>query len=168
VLQTLLVAGNVTTTSLILETVRQRAMGAVGTAEQLVEEALRYEAPAQVFYRIATADATIGDSPIESGEVVAVLYGSANRDPDVFPEADDFCPAREQRPQHLAFGHGIHACLGAALARLEASIVLDLLEHRLPGLRLAGEWRPRHGDSMSLRGLATLDIEWDAQPRARN
>jgi cytochrome P450 len=160
VLQTLLVAGNVTTTSLITEAL-WRVLAAPGPPTDLaeeVEEALRIEAPAQVFYRMATRDATIGGSPVAAGTVVALLYGSANRDDAVFADPSSFCPGRGERAPHLAFGHGIHACLGAALARMEARVALEVLTRRLPGMRLVDGWEPDRGDSLSLRGLVRLPV----------
>ena len=71
---------------------------------------------------------------MDAGTVVALLYGSANRDDAVFADPASFCPGRAQRATHLAFGHGIHARLGAALARMKARAALAVLTRRLPGL----------------------------------
>ncbi len=170
VLQTLLVAGNVTTTSLITEALWRLLVAAETRVDDqpgqpvdladVVEEALRIDAPAQVFYRLATRDTSVGGTRVGTGTVLALLYGSANRDDTVFADSGSFCPGRAERAPHLAFGHGIHACLGAALARLEARVSLEVLTRRLPGLRLVDGWQPDRGDSLSLRGLVRLPVTW--------
>ena len=123
-----------------------------------IEEFLRYEGPVETStFRVATEDLEIGSTTIAAGEPVMVALLSANRD-DRFPEPDDLRLNRPQNP-HLAFGHGIHYCLGAPLARLEAQVAFGKLMDRYPDLRLAVPaedltWRP----GVLMRGLETLPV----------
>ncbi|HEY9433700.1 MAG TPA: cytochrome P450 [Blastocatellia bacterium] len=125
-----------------------------------VEELLRYTAP--VFMsteRYAREDVTIQGVTISRGEMTLGVIGSANRDETVFENPDILDIEREPN-KHLSFGHGIHYCLGAALARLEAQIAINTLLERMPNLRLKGSpeslrWRR----SLILRGLAALPVE---------
>ena len=144
---TLLVAGSVTTTHLIsnlfvalLDHPEQLARVAADSAlvPGAVEETLRYLSPVQMLWRTATADVELAGTNIPQGATVAPLFASANRDETVFPEADRFDLERNPK-EHLAFGNGVHFCLGAALARLEARVALEALlaGGRLPVL--AGE-----------------------------
>ncbi|MER5865214.1 cytochrome P450 [Kitasatospora sp. NPDC002040] len=111
--------------------------------------------------RIATEDVTVGGVTIRSGEAVYVSYLAANRDPTVFAGPDRLDLTRTDRPPNLAFGHGAHYCLGAALTRMQCEVVLGTLLDRLPGLRLAvpaAEIRWRRGTVN--RGPETLPISW--------
>ncbi|MEU4560271.1 cytochrome P450 [Actinoplanes sp. NPDC023936] len=124
-----------------------------------IEEFLRYEGPVETStFRVATEDLEIGGVTVRAGEPVVVVLLSANRDGDRFPDADELRLDRTQNP-HLAFGHGIHYCLGAPLARLEAQIAFTQLMTRHPDLRLAVDpealrWRP----GLLLRGLHELPV----------
>ncbi|WP_031466373.1 cytochrome P450 [Sciscionella sediminilitoris] len=124
-------------------------------AEAAVEELLRYDSPVQMTMRLAREDAEVGEVPIPRGAAMILLVGSANRDPDVFAEPENFDIARNPA-KHLAFGQGVHFCLGAPLARLEGRIVLRTLLERVPGLRLAGT--PAWKDNIVLRGLRELPV----------
>ncbi|GIF06712.1 cytochrome P450 family protein [Actinoplanes siamensis] len=125
-----------------------------------IEEFLRYEGPVETAtFRIAAEELEIGGVTIPAGEPVVVSLLSANRDSDRFPDADLLRLDRLQSPGHLAFGHGIHYCLGAPLARLEAQVAFTALLDRQPGLRLAVpaaelRWRP----GLLLRGLEELPV----------
>jgi cytochrome P450 len=122
-----------------------------------IEEFIRFEPPVHLTGRIATQDVKMGEVPIAAGEEVVVLIAAANRDPAVYPEPDQLDITRTDH-SHLGFGHGVHFCLGAPLARLEAPIALSALLS-LKNLRLAGEpvWRP----SVSIHGLTSLELEFD-------
>jgi cytochrome P450 len=124
-----------------------------------IEEFLRYEGPVGTStFRIAAEDFELGGADVKAGDAVMVVLLSADRDEQRFPEADELRLDRAQNP-HLAFGHGIHYCLGAPLARLEAQVAFGKLLDRFPGLRLAvpaGEltWQP----GLMMRGLRHLPV----------
>ena len=158
----LLIAGHETTRSLIgsavLALLRHPAELAALTADPsligpAVEETLRYDPPVQLIGRFALRPASVAGQPIAAGSFVLMFLGAANRDPALCPDPDLFSVQRGER-RHLAFGHGIHFCLGAPLARLEAAIALRQLLPLLPRLRIAGEpeWKP----NTVLRGLEHL------------
>jgi cytochrome P450 len=117
--------------------------------EPLVEEMLRHDSPLHLFERTATADVEVGGVVIEKGQKVAALLGAANRDPSVFEVPDSFDPARDPNP-HLAFGLGIHFCIGAPLARLELQTAVRELFRRWPVLALV---RARQRETFVLRGF---------------
>jgi cytochrome P450 len=123
--------------------------------EAYVEEVLRYDTPAHVFIRVASADTEFLGVPLKQGELVAVLTGAANRDPRRFPEPDRFDPARPDN-QPISFGAGPHFCLGAALARAEARLALPMVMERFPRLALGSE--PVRTDQLILRGYKSLPI----------
>ncbi len=120
-----------------------------------VEEMLRFDSALQLFERTATAPVTIAGIYLEPGERIAVLLGSANRDATVFTEPDAFDPARADNP-HVAFGVGVHFCLGAPLARMELAESVSLLFERLPRLALAGE--PVSRGTFVLRGNRKVQV----------
>jgi cytochrome P450 len=143
----LLVAGNETTRNLI-------ALGTLALIEHpeqrrllvddpslipgAVEEMLRWNSPVVHMARAATADVVIRGQLIREGDVVVMLYGSANRDEEIFgPDSEEFKVTRHPNP-HIAFGCGEHSCVGAQLARLEAAVLFDELLLRFPGLELVG------------------------------
>lgn len=123
--------------------------------EPAVEELLRYDTPAPMFERWALADVEIGGVTIPRGSEVALQFASANRDPAVFPDPDVLDLAREPNP-HVAFGLGIHYCLGAPLARIELAESFRALLRLAPGLSLVAEpeWKP----GFVLRGLRSLQV----------
>jgi cytochrome P450 len=123
-----------------------------------IEEVLRFESPVRNVYRIPMVDVEISGTKIPAGSLVVPLLSSANRDESVFPDADRFRPGREKVGQILSFGYGIHFCMGAALARMEARHGLEALLSRIRGLRLLTpevSWLP----SMAVRGPQTLPVE---------
>ncbi|MFP5318642.1 MAG: cytochrome P450 [Acidimicrobiia bacterium] len=125
-----------------------------------VEELLRYDSPVQITARTTYEDMTIGGERIEAGNTVLALLGAANRDPAKFTDPDRLDVGRSESPP-LSFGSGIHHCLGAALARLEGQVVLDRLLERYSAFELAAD-RPRHRDSLTLRGLVDLRLRFVA------
>jgi cytochrome P450 len=126
-----------------------------------VEELLRFDPPAHhATFRYAVDDVEIAGTTIPAGSQVLVGLAAANRDPARFDDPHVLDLARADQ-RHLAFGHGIHHCLGAGLARLEARIALASLLRRFPGMRIAvpfDELRWSHGDGVVLRGLAELAV----------
>jgi pimeloyl-[acyl-carrier protein] synthase len=164
-LRLLLVAGNETTTNLIgngllallrhpdqLQVLRSDPSLMAGA----VEELLRYDSPAQVVGRTALQDTEFDGRAIRKGQGIVLLIGSANRDPEVFAQPDRLDISR-QGPSPLAFGRGIHHCLGAPLARLEARIVFETLLERFGEMHLLTD-EPPFRDNVVLRGLEALPI----------
>jgi len=121
-----------------------------------VEEVLRWDSPVQITGRTAKPGAAADGRPIPPGQRVTVFLGAANRDPEVFPDPARFDVTRANSRDHLAFSAGIHYCLGAGLARLEAVTALRMLTERLPRLRVAGI--PERRDLQTLRGFEHLPV----------
>jgi len=160
----LLIAGHETTVNLIanaiLAMLRQRPQwAALGTdparAAAVVEETLRYDPPVQLIGRVAGEQMRIGGITVPAGDTMMLLLAAAQRDPDVNERPDEFDPDRETI-RHLAFGHGAHFCLGAPLARLEASVALTAVTARFPNARIDSE--PFYKPNVTLRGLQTLAV----------
>jgi cytochrome P450 len=165
---TLFVAGHETTTHLIgnglVALLRhpdqwQKLKDHPELMPQAIEEMLRYDTSVPRSWRIATADIELGGQTICKGQLVLPLLAAANRDPAQFPDPDRF-EIERQPNKHLGFGHGVHFCLGAPLARLEAPIAIGTLLRRAPNLRLAVDatklaWR----HDIALRGLEALPLE---------
>jgi cytochrome P450 len=165
---TLLVAGHETTVNLIgngtralllypdqLALLRQRP----DLMPSAIEELLRFESSSQMASRYATDDIKVGGTTIQRGQIVNLLLGSGNRDPEAFSDPDRLDITRKEN-RHLAFGMGIHYCLGAPLARLEGQIAIGLLLQQFPSLRLldpSPQWR----DTIGFRGLQRLEVIWD-------
>jgi len=164
----LMVAGHVTVTravgSALALVFRHPELGRhlldPATAPQAIEEILRLESPAQGLFRRTTKEVTLGEATLPEGARVMVHFGSANRDECVFSGADRLDPWREEIGRHVAFGKGIHFCIGAPLARLELRTALPMLLERLPGLRAAAEPHVRE-DVFFARGFRSLVVEWD-------
>jgi len=162
----LLFAGHETTSNLIgngfLYSMKhrdqwERLIAEPALAETAVEEFLRYDGPSGALARVAAADLEMGGKTIREGQRVFAFMNSANRDPEAFADPERFDIGRLQNP-HVTFGHGIHFCLGAPLARLEAQIATTRLAERLPDVRLSGgdpEWH----DSLILRGVKRLLLQ---------
>lgn len=119
-----------------------------------VEETLRYDPPTHVISRVAAEDCVLGGMEIRKDEMVHLMVGAAHRDPAKHSDPDRFDPLR--KPAHLAFSGGIHYCLGAPLARLEAQILLSHIMKRLP--RLALVRRPSMAPRVAFRRLLNLDV----------
>lgn len=168
--QLLLLAGSETTTNLInnailcfLENPDQLALVRMDPElmPSVIEEVLRYRSPVQWMFRRATRDTEMGGGVvIPAGKVVLAVIGSANRDPRYFQSPEQFDVRRDPNP-HLAFGVGMHFCLGASLARLEARVALPDLLKRIRGFRLASDepWPPRNG--LHVYGPSRLPIRFE-------
>jgi len=131
-----------------------------------VEEILRYDTAGQLVPRVATEDVDIHGYPVRAGEALFLLAGGANRDPAVFEDPDSFDTTRANAREHISFGTGVHACLGAALARMELHIGLQSLFERFPQLTLAGE--PTFNNSIGLHGLKHLPVSLRAAHSIRS
>jgi cytochrome P450 len=163
----LLFAGHETTTNLIGNAVlallrhpdQARALRE-GTAavQPAVEECVRYDGPTQAMVRIAREDVEIGDRVVKQGQRVFTMINAANRDPAQFADPDRL-DLRRANNRHIAFGYGIHFCIGAPLARLEAQIALPALLARLPALR-ATDTEPPWLESLVFRGMTALPVAW--------
>lgn len=128
-------------------------------ASTAVEEMLRFESPLQRgTFRVTTAPYRIAAVELEPGQQVSAVIGAANRDPAEFTAPDDFDVTRRPN-RHLAFGKGVHKCLGERLARAEARIAFSRLLERFPAVRLLDE-QPRWQDKTLFRGLKTLRVEF--------
>jgi cytochrome P450 len=125
-------------------------------ARPIFEEILRLESPLIGFWRVSTGDVTVGDATVPKGAKVLLHWAAANRDPAKYPEPDEF--QVERNPvDHLAFGHGVHACAGQGLARMEAVALLDALATQVDTLELAGE--PIRGRNPMVRGYASVPVK---------
>jgi cytochrome P450 len=166
----LIVAGHDTTTSLIGNGValllrhpeqRDALVAGPGLVPRAVEEMLRVDAPVHhATFRYAVRDATIAGVTVPSGAQVLVNLAAAGRDPERNADPEIF-DVRRTGAAHVAFGHGVHHCLGAPLARLEAEIAFTALLRRFPGMELAAgaaDLRWGHGDGLVLRGLSALPV----------
>ncbi|WNG37053.1 cytochrome P450 [Archangium violaceum] len=164
----LLFAGNETTTNLIGNgtlallnhpSEMKRLAQDASLVPNAVEEMLRYDTPAQVIFRITTADTEIAGTPIPKDARIMLLLGAANRDPRKFPNPDTFDITRDTQG-HVAFGHGVHFCIGGPLARLEAQVVFDELFHRVRRMSFAPgqEGQLDYGTTFSLRGPKSLRL----------
>ena len=160
-----LVAGNETTRNLIgngtLALLRnpdqlERLQDDSSLLDSAIDEMLRYDSPVQLDSRIARESVEIGGKRIEPGQRVLCALGAANHDPEVFPDPERFDVGRSPR-NHLSFGRGIHYCLGAPLAKLEARVVFAGLLSRFESFQLVEE--PRYRDQITLRGLEELWLE---------
>jgi hypothetical protein len=168
----ILVAGHETTTSLLglvvyrlsqHPEVFERVQGDRTLINPLIEETLRFDSPVQGLFRTAAHDTTVHGVTIAEGTKVNLLYAAANRDPAVWerPEEFDIDRSRADMAHHVAFGHGIHFCLGAPLARLEARLTLARLFDRMEALELTAE--PTVIRPFILRGFSSLPIRWRAR-----
>jgi cytochrome P450 len=171
ILQQLLVAGNETTTNAL-------AGGMVyiisepGAAERFaadpslipnaVEEILRLEAPTKHMWRVVTTDTELGGVALPAGAVLLLSYDAGNRDEAAFPDGEACRFDRANAAEHLSFGGGIHACLGALLSRKEMTIAYERLFSRLQNIRLAADQEPlRYFESILHRGFESLHLEFE-------
>jgi cytochrome P450 len=164
----LLIAGHETTVNLVgngtLALLRNpdefaRLRDDPSLSKTAVDEMLRYDSPVQMNQRIALEPFTLADGQVVAArEQMIVMLAAANRDPAAFPDADRFDVGRADARRHLAFGGGIHHCLGAALARVEGDVAVTTIVRRMPALALAGE--PERRPNFTLRGLAHLPVSY--------
>ena len=141
--------------------VQQRGRQLIGTSRSavLVEEALRLESPSQGFFRYAVQDSELHGVKIPAGSMVHLRFGAANRDPDAFPDPDRIDLRRKNAGAHLAFGQGLHHCLGAPLARLELNLSFRALLERWDDIRtVLNPDTLAHKPGLSLRSLKELSI----------
>lgn len=163
----LMIAGHETTTNLIgngilalLQNPKQQEALTLNPdlIASAVEELLRYDSPVQKMGRIALADIHIGGKQIQKGQLVCFSFAAGNRDPEQFALPNQLDLTRRPN-RHLAFGHGLHYCVGAALARLEGQIVVNTVLMRMPKLRLENEDLEWYRN-FTLRGLKSLPVEF--------
>ena len=168
IVQQLLVAGNETTTKLLTETIRLLAehpdqwdalRADPSRAPKIVEEALRLSTPTQGMFRVVTRDHELAGVQIPKGARMVIVFASANRDAALYEDSDGFDPDREHLRDHLAFGKGIHFCLGANLSRLEGRVALEELSRRIATISLPASNEYRYFPSFMLRGLERLDVD---------
>jgi hypothetical protein len=164
----LLVAGFETTVNLIGNAVSalhrepgtwSQLVADPGLAEAAVEETLRFDPPVQLTVRFAREDAEVDGRLFPRATVMAVLLAAANRDPAAYADPGRFRLDRRDEPEHLAFSSGIHYCLGAPLARLEARVAAEELFRRTRGMRPAGAGR--RTSSLLVRGLTSLPVTFE-------
>ena len=167
----LLVAGNETTRNLIGNGMRallknpeqlQRLRDNPHLLDSAINELLRYDSPVQLDGRLVHNDVEVAGHHIRAGQRVLCAIGAANRDPAVFKDPDHLDIGRDER-SHIAFGRGIHHCLGAPLALLEARAAFSTLLDRFSSIRLVSE--PMYREQVVLRGVEDLwvDVEWSSK-----
>lgn len=169
-LSQLLAAGNETTTQLLgnamllfasMPTLQERLHEHPEEVAAAVEEAVRVASPVMGLFRTVHRDTRLGDVDIPAGSVLAVMFASANHDESEFPKPDHYDMDREELQQHIAFGRGIHYCVGAPLARAEARITFTHLFTRFENIRIPEGAQPRDGEpSFMLRSLVELPLEF--------
>lgn len=170
ILQQLLVAGNETTTHCIAEGVlllienpdqHERLKADPGLIETFTEEVLRLATPTANMWRVATTDTDINGVPVPAGGMVQLRFSSANRDENVFDEPDDLDVGRANARSNIAFGHGVHMCIGASLARKELNVAFRVLLERLDDLSLACPKEELvYAPNVLLRGVSRLPIRF--------
>ena len=175
ILQQLIGAGNETSTKLFSQMMRNLAdehdewwklKADPARAALCVEEALRLASPTQGLYRKVTRDAEIDGTTVPAGDRLLVMFAAANRDPAKFPDPDRFVPDRPNVRDHVAFGYGVHFCIGAPLARLESVVALEQLARRWDDFRLSDDNTFEFEPSFLLRGLKELYVEFTPAAQA--
>jgi cytochrome P450 len=163
----LVVAGNETSGKLILDIVRlvdgkpdewDRVRADPERARAIVEEALRWASPSQTAFRRTTGEVQLGGVTLPADSILVVSFASANRDEAVYPDAGRFDPDREGLQQHLAFGQGMHACIGNPLARMEGVIAVQVLAEQIESLNVRQPDQLRYNPSFMVRGLQALPV----------
>jgi cytochrome P450 len=176
IVQQLLVAGNETTTKALTEGMMLLAQNPeqwaalradpAGRAPAVTEEVLRLATPTQGMFRVVTADTEIDGCPVPKGARLMLVYSAANRDASVWgDDPDGFDPDRPNLKDHLAFGKGVHFCLGAPLSRIEMQVAFEQLGRRLDSVRLDDTNTFEYHPSFVLRGLKRLDLSFTPADR---
>lgn len=169
----LLIAGHVTTVNLIGNTILSllehpeelaRVYADPNLIPSAIEETLRYRAPVQLMSRIAVQDVELGGKTIKSGQRILAWIGSANRDEDKFDHPNQFDISRNPN-HHIAFGHGIHFCIGAPLARLEGKVAISILLERFKNLKLRNESPLKPADGFIIHGVQSLPLSFESATR---
>lgn len=167
----LLTAGNETTSSLISSALRlllqtpglqQQLRVQPALIEPFVEEVLRLSSPFHGHFRVTTKECELGGVALAKGQRLMLLWGAANRDDKVFTQAQNIRLDRQRPRAHLAFGYGIHQCIGAALARMEAQSAIRCMLQRTTDIRLSTCNNYAHVPSLFIRSLKRLQIDFDA------
>ena len=169
ILFTMLVAGHETTSNAMANTCAtllgerehwERLVAEPGLIPQAVEEMLRHRPSIISWRRVAARDTELQGRPIAKGDRILLMIAAANHDPTQFPnpETVDLCRANARR--HLTFGHGVHLCIGAGLARLQMKVFLEQLVARLPGLELDAGQRYEYVPNLSFRGPTRVAVHW--------
>ena len=163
----LIVAGNETTTRTLAEIVMhldshreqwEQLRTDPAFLAKVVEEGLRLSSPAIGMFRRVTRDTELGGVALPEGSTVYLVYGSANRDETLYDQPDEWSPEREHLREHLAFGHGIHVCVGAGLARMEAAAVLRTMADQLAEVRVVEPGSLRYLPSFFIHGLEHVPV----------
>ncbi len=163
----LIVAGNETTTRFMAELIMRfdRQPGIwkgmdddPAIIANLIEEGLRMATPAMGMFRVLRRDVVFGGVPLTAGTTVFLAYGAGNRDPSEFADPHTFDGERANARDHIAFGHGIHVCVGASLARMESRAILTALARRVESLRVAEDATRTYLPSFVLHGLVDLPV----------
>ena len=175
ILQQLMVAGNETTTSSLagglVQLIRNpdqadKVRADPSLIRNMVEEILRTESPTAGLWRVVKRDTELGGVPLKAGSMLILRFAAANRDPARFENPDAFDVERKNASSHLAFGRGIHMCVGNMLARKELAVAFDELLRRIDQFEIADETAMTYPPNMLLRGLSALPIRFVARTTA--
>ena len=128
--------------------------------EEVVEETIRYDGSALIWYRRVAEDTEFLGHSLKAGEFVLMAFGSGNHDECQFAAPEEYCPVRENRQSPLTFSKGRHFCLGAPLARLEVQVALDELSRRLPDIALVPDQSIKLAPSVATRAIERLELQW--------
>ncbi len=173
IVQQLLVAGNETTTATLAEGIILLARNSSELAKaqadpkiipNMVEEMLRLASASSGIWRVMKADAELGGVTLPKGAMVMMRYAAANRDPERYEEPDRFLADRANARTHLAFGRGIHMCVGNMLSRKEMTVAFEELLPRISGITLTDEAAIAYPPNMMLRGPVTVPVRFETQP----
>jgi cytochrome P450 len=166
---TMLVAGHETTSNVMASALQtlltdralwERLVADPAIIPQAVEEMLRYRPSVTSWRRVATEDVELRGQTIPKGSRMLLMIASANHDPEQFPDPDTVDLCRPNARKHLAFGHGVHLCIGAGLARLELKIFIEQLVRRLPALRIDQPQAFEYPSNLSFRGPMHVGVHW--------